>query len=82
MLNEIVNNQSFNEALNNCNMNFTAIHDDVLFINDNTEERLYDWTMGDLLDYLIREHKNKLSWCDSLHLQEVLDELIQLRNNL
>lgn len=82
MLNEIVNNQSFNEALNNCNMNFTAIHGDVLFINDNTEERLYDWTINNLLDYLIEEHRNKLSWYDSPHLQEVFDELIQLRNNL
>ena len=82
MYEEILNNKTFLEVLNDYSMSIVLVIDNSIYIDDLQEDKIIEWDIIVLLEYFIDQYKNKLNWYDSEYLQEILDELLMLRKNL
>ena len=83
MYEEILNNKTFLEVLNDYSMSIVLVIDNSIYIDDLQEDKIIEWDIIVLLEYFIDQYQNKLSYdCDSEYLQEILDELLMLRKNL
>ena len=82
MYEEILNNKTFLEVLNDYSMSIVLVIDNSIYIDDLQEDKIIEWDINNLLDFFIDQYKNKLNWYDSEYLQNVLDELLMLRKNL
>ena len=82
MYEEILNNKTFLEVLNDYSMSIVLVIDNSIYIDDLQEDKIIEWDIIVLLEYFIDQYKNKLNWYDSEYLQNVLDELLMLRKNL
>ena len=83
MYEEILNNKTFLEVLNDYSMSIVLVIDNSIYIDDLQEDKIIEWDIIVLLEYFIDQYQNKLSYdCDSEYLQNALDELLMLRKNL
>ena len=82
MYEEILNNKTFLEVLNDYSMSIVLVIDNIIYIDDLQEDKIIEWDIIVLLEYFIDQYQNKLSYdCDSEYLQNALDELLMLRKN-
>ena len=82
MYEEILNNKTFLEVLNDYSMSIVLVKDNIIYIDDLQEDKIIEWDIIVLLEYFIDQYQNKLSYdCDSEYLQNALDELLMLRKN-
>ena len=79
---EILNNKTFLEVLNDYSMSIVLVIDNIIYIDDLQEDKIIEWDIIVLLEHFIDQYQNKLSYdCDSEYLQNVLYELLMLRKN-